>query len=67
MEIITSMSEPKNNRIKKLPVKSRDSSYCSLCTYINFACTSCLSKVEKVCNTINIKVKIHKAQKKTMH
>ena len=34
------------------------------CTYINIACTSCLSKVEKVCNTINIKDKIHKTPKK---
>ena len=63
MEIITSMSEPKNNK-KKVTCEIPGQFILFFCTYINFACTSCLSKVEKVCNTINIKDKIHKTQKK---
>jgi hypothetical protein len=65
MEIITSMSEPKNiNKIKKATCEIPVQFILFFCTYINFACTSCLSKVEKVCNTIHIKDKTHKTHTK---
>ena len=63
MEIITSMSEPKKQQNKKVTCEIPGQFILFFCTYINFACTSCLSKVEKVCSTINIKDQIHKTQK----
>jgi hypothetical protein len=64
MEIITSMSEPKNNKqIKKSYLWNPGTVHIVLLTYISFACTSCLRKVEKVCNTINIKDKTQKNTK----